>query len=119
MEFRKIIGKVKGRMWFFIGGCFVISLIFSWLVFQKTAPNFPIIFRSNEFDINFLGNRNLIWVIPILGMIFVGINFWLSELLKRKDNLEERDLSWLLFFANIGIAILVLLIGIQIYILNR
>jgi len=115
MEFRKIIGKIKGKTWFFIGGCFVISLIFSWLVFQKTAPNFPVIFRSNDFGINFLGNRNFLWQIPILGMIFVIINFWLSRLFQKTN----KNLSKLLVFANIGIAVLILLISAQIYILNR
>ncbi|MDD3491725.1 MAG: hypothetical protein PHG13_02085 [Candidatus Pacebacteria bacterium] len=115
MKFYKIINRTREKYWLLIIGCFIISLILNWLVFDKTIANFPVIFRSNEFGINFLGHRNLIWVIPALGMIFISINFWLSELLKTKD----KDLSWLLFFANMSIAVLILLISIQIYILNR
>ncbi|MDD5760782.1 MAG: hypothetical protein PHF45_01865 [Candidatus Pacebacteria bacterium] len=112
------VQNIVGKIWFFIGGCILISFLLSWSVFQKTMPNFPVIFRSNEFGINFLGHRNLIWVIPILGMIFISINFWLRELLEENSEIQEKNLSWLLFFANIGIAVLALLISIQIYILN-
>ena len=114
MKVHNIIGKI----WFFIGGCILISFILSCLVFEKTTPNFPVIFRSNDFGINFLGNRNLLWTIPILGMIFIGVNFWLFQLFQDNKKLNDKSLSWLLFFANIGVAVLVLLISIQIYIFN-
>jgi uncharacterized membrane protein len=110
--------KILKKVWFFIGGCILISFFLSWLVFEKAAPNFPVIFRSNDFGINFLGNRNLLWVVPILGMIFIGINFWLSQLLQDNSKFHEKNLSWLLFFANIGIAVLVLLISVQVYVFN-
>lgn len=114
MKVRNIIGKI----WFFIGGCILTSFILSWMVFQKTTLNFPVIFRSNDFGINFLGNRNLLWIIPILAMIFIGINFWLSQSFQANNKINDKSLSWLLFFANIGVAVLVLLISIQIYIFN-
>ena len=117
MDLQKV--TMTEKFWFFILGCILVSFVFNWLVFQKTTPNFPVIFRSNEFGINFLGHRNLIWVIPILGMIFIGINFLLSRLLEENPKIQEKNLSWLLFFANIGIAALLLLISVQIYILNR
>jgi hypothetical protein len=110
--------KILKKVWFFIGGCILISFFLSWLVFDKTAPNFPVVFRSNDFGINFLGDRNFLWIIPILGMIFIGINSWLSQLIKDNRGLYDKSLSWLLFFANIGVSVLVLLISIQIYVFN-
>jgi len=103
------------KNWLFLGTGFIISIFLNWLVFQKTGPNFPVIFRSNDFGINFLGNRNLLWQIPILGIIFVYINYQLSLLFQDSN----KNLSKLLFFANIGVAVLVFLISAQIYILNR
>jgi len=103
------------KSWLFLGAGFVISIFLNWLVFEKTGPNFPVIFRSNDFGINFLGNRNLLWQIPVLGIIFLYINYQLSLLFKDSN----KNLSKLLFFANIGVVVLVLLISIQIHILNR
>jgi hypothetical protein len=110
--------RIFKKAWFFIVGCILISFLLSWLVFGKTAPNFPVVFRSNDFGINFLGDRNLLWIIPLLGMVFIGINFWLSQLFQDNNKLYDKSLSWLLFFANIGVAVLVLLISIQVYIFN-
>lgn len=103
------------KSWLFLGTGFIISIFLNWLVFQKTGPNFPVIFRSNDFGINFLGNRNLLWQIPILGIIFIYINYRLSQLFQDSN----KSLNNLLFFANIGITVLVFLISVQIYILNR
>ena len=103
------------KSWLFFGAGFIISILLNWLVFQKTGPNFPVIFRSNDFGINFLGNRNLLWQIPVLGIIFIYINYQLSLLFQDSN----KNLSKLLFFANIGVAVLVFLISAQIYILNR
>jgi len=119
------------KSWLLLGLTFVISIFLNWLVYRKTGPNFPVIFRSNDFGINFLGNRNLLWQIPVLGIIFIYINYWLSRLFQ-SSNYEPKannkvlskrgsykNLSKLLFFANIGVAVLVFLISAQIYILNR
>jgi len=103
------------KSWILLGASFVISIFLNWLVYRKTGPNFPVIFRSNDFGINFLGNRNLLWQIPVLGIIFVYINYWLSRIFQHSD----KNLSNLLFFANIGVAVLIFLISAQIYILNR
>ena len=103
------------KSWLFLGTGFIISIFLNWLVFQKTGPNFPVIFRSNDFGINFLGNRNLLWQIPVLGIIFIYINYQLSLLFKDSN----KSLNNLLFFANIGVAVLVFLISAQTYILNR
>lgn len=103
------------KSWILLGISFIISIFLNWLVYNKTGPNFPVIFRSNDFGINFLGSRNLLWQIPVLGIIFVYINYWLSWLFQDSN----KSLSNLLFFANIGVAILVFLISAQIYILNR
>ena len=103
------------KSWLFLSAGFIISIFLNWLVFEKTGPNFPVIFRSNDFGINFLGNRNLLWQIPILGIIFIYINYRLSLLFQDSN----KNLSKLLFFANIGVAVLVFLISAQIYILNR
>ena len=111
--------RIKQRFWILIGAVITICIFLNWLVFQKTAPDFPVIFRSNEFGINFLGHRNLLWIIPILGVVFIGLNFWLSQLFQENNRIQEKNLNWLLFFANIGIAILVLLLSVQIYFLNR
>lgn len=119
MNFYKIINKIKDKAWLLISGSFLISFALNWLVFDKAFPNFSVIFRSNEFGINYLGHRNLIWIIPILGIIFIIINYWLSGLLRSKSREDEGGLSWLLFFANMSIAVLILLISTQIYILNR
>ena len=119
MKFKEILGKIRKKTWLLVKGSFIISFVLNWLVYQNTGPNFPVIYRSNEFSINFLGSRNYIWIIPILGMVFIFINLWIKNLLKAKNNSEEKSLSLLLFFANIGITILVLLVSIQIYFLNR
>ena len=119
MKLIKFLKKIRKKIWLFAVGIFLISFILNWLVYQNSGPNFPVIYRSNEFSINFLGSRNFIWIIPILGMIFIFINLWIIDLLKVKNNSEERNLSLLLFFANIGIVILVFLISIQIYFLNK
>lgn len=124
--------NILKKSWLLLGMSFIISIFLNWLVFQKTAPNFPVIFRSNDFGINFLGNRNLLWQIPVLGIIFVYINYRLSRLFRVKRETRfwskadrflfedsNKNLSNLLFFANIGVAVLVLLISAQIYILNR
>ncbi|MFA5392305.1 MAG: hypothetical protein WC306_01225 [Candidatus Paceibacterota bacterium] len=99
----------------FLLGCLFGSLLLNYFVFKKSAPNFPVILRTNDFGTNFLANRYVIWQISILGIILILINTFLSRFLKRR----EENLSKLLFFATIGIAILLLLISIQIYFLNR
>ena len=93
----------------------ILSLILNFLVFQKSSPNFPVILRTNDFGTNFLANRYAIWQIPILGVILILINSFLSHLLKK----NKENLSKLFLFANIGIGILMLLISIQVYLLNR
>jgi len=93
----------------------ILSLIWNFLVFQKSSPNFPVILRTNDFGTNFLANRYAIWQIPILGVILIIINSFLSHLLKK----NKENLSKLFLFANIGIGILMLLISIQVYLLNR
>lgn len=103
------------KSWLLLGASFIISIFLNWLVYRKTGPNFPVVFRSNDFGINFLGNRNLLWQIPVLGIIFVYVNYWLSQLFRGSN----KNLSNLLFFANIGVAVLIFLISAQIYILNR
>jgi len=113
-------------------GCFLISFLLDYFVFKKSAPNFPVIFRSNDFGINFLANRNFLWQIPILGIVFIIINFLLSRLFRAKRETRSwskanrflfqktnKNLSKLVFFVNIGIAVLILLISVQIYLLNR
>lgn len=107
--------KIVQRVWIVIGACLIISIFLNWLVFKQTGNNFLVIFRSNDFGTNFLGNRNFLWQVPILGIVFIGINFLLSRLFQKRN----KGLSKLLFFANIGIAVLVFLISAQIYILNR
>ncbi len=107
--------NISQKSWLLLGTSFVISIFLNWIVFKKTGPNFPVIFRSNDFGINFLGNRNLLWQIPVLGIIFIYINYWLSRLFQG----SYKNLSKLLFFANIGVAIFILLISTQIYFLNR
>ncbi len=123
--------NISQKSWLLLGTSFVISFFLNWLVFRKTGPNFPVIFRSNDFGINFLGHRNLLWQIPVLGIIFVYINYWLSRLFQSSYYEPEannkvfakqgsyKNLSRLLFFANIGVAVLILLISVQIYFLNR
>ena len=96
-------------------GCFFISFLLDYFVFKKSAPNFPVILRTNDFGTNFLANRYAIWQIPILGIILILINNFLSRLLRK----NKENLSKLFLFANIGIAILLLLISLQIYFLNR
>ena len=96
-------------------GLFLISFLLNFSVFKKSAPNFPVALRTNDFGTNFLANRYAIWQIPILGIILILINSFLSRLLRK----NKENLSKLFFFANIGIAILVLLISFQVYWLNR
>jgi hypothetical protein len=93
----------------------IFSLGLNLLVFYKARPNFPVILRTNDFGINFLANRYAIWQIPILGIALILINSFLSYLLKK----NQENLSKLLLFANIGVAILLLLISLQVYLLNR
>lgn len=110
-----MIKTILRKSWLLLGTSFIISIFLNWLVYNKTGPNFPVIFRSNDFGINFLGSRNLLWQIPVLGIIFVYINHWLSKSFQDSN----KSLSNLLFFANIGVTVLVFLISAQIYILNR
>jgi len=107
--------NVQQKAWTLLGVSFIVSILLNWLVFRRAGTNFPVIFRSNDFGINFLGNRNLLWQIPVLGMVFVGINYSLSRLFEKSN----KNLSKLLFFVNIGVAVLILLISSQIYFLNR
>lgn len=86
-----------------------------YFVFKKSAPNFPVILRTNDFGTNFLANRYAIWQIPVLGVVLISINLLLSQLFQN----TKKNLSQALFFANIGVAILICLISVQIYILNR
>jgi len=99
----------------FLLGCFLISFLLDYFVFKKSAPNFPVILRTNDFGTNFLANRYAIWQIPVLGIILISINFLLSRLFQN----TKKNLNQVLFFANIGVAILIFLISFQIYILNR
>lgn len=99
----------------FLFGCFLISFLLDYFVFKKSAPNFPVILRTNDFAINFLANRYAIWQIPILGMVMVYVN----NILARTFVSSRQNLSKLFFSANIGIAVLVLLVSVQIYLLNR
>jgi len=107
--------NIKQKTLILLGVSFVVSILLNWLVFRKAGTNFPVIFRSNDFGINFLGNRNLLLQIPILGVAFMGINYSLLQLFEKSN----KNLSKLLFFANIGVAVLILLISVQIYFLNR
>lgn len=115
LRLRAHMKNIKQKSWILLGVSFVVSIFLNWLVFRKAGTNFPVIFRSNDFGINFLGNRNLLFQIPILGMVFVGINYSLLQLFEKSN----KNLSKLLFFANIGVAVLILLISAQIYFLNR
>ena len=99
---------------YFISACFLISFLLNFLIFKKSSPNFPVILRTNDFGTNFLANRYAIWQIPVLGVILILINSFLSRLLRK----SKENLSFFLLFANIGIAILMLLISLQIYFLN-
>ncbi|MGC8851542.1 MAG: hypothetical protein ACP5PR_00310 [Minisyncoccia bacterium] len=92
-----------------------ISLTLNFSVFKKTGPNFPVVLRTNDFGINFLANRYALWQTPLLGIILILINSVLSYFLKR----DRENLSKLLFFANIGIGFLLLVISLQVYFLNR
>ncbi|MDD2677974.1 MAG: hypothetical protein WC288_01135 [Candidatus Paceibacterota bacterium] len=94
---------------------FVFSFFLNWQVFKKTAPDFPVVYRSNDLGLNLLGRRTLIWEAWFLGLFFLGINYLLSRFFGR----EERNLSLIFFFVNIGIAFLVLIISSQVYFLNR
>ena len=108
-------GTGKRSLTIILVGLFGIS---SWLllaVFQKSAPNFPVAIRTNDFGSNFLANRFVLWQIPILGLILIALNSILARVLKDS---EER-LSFFLKSVNIGIAVLILLISVQIYLLNR
>jgi len=113
-------------------GCFLISFLLDYFVFKKSAPNFPVILRTNDFGTNFLANRYAIWQIPVLGIILISINFLLSRLFRAKRETRfwteanrflfqntKKNLNQVLFFVNIGVAILIFLISLQIYILNR
>lgn len=96
-------------------GLFGLSSWILLVVFQKSAPNFPVAIRTNDFGSNFLANRFVLWQIPILGLILIALNSILARVLKDS---EER-LSFFLKSVNIGIAVLILLISVQIYLLNR
>lgn len=98
-----------------IVGLNIISLLLFFFVFYKSRPNFPIIVRTNDLGINYLINRYYIWQIPFSGILIIIINSILSYVFQK----TQKYLSKLLFFANIGITILLLLISVQLYFLNR
>jgi len=93
----------------------LISLILNFLVFYKSRPNFPVILRTNDFGSNFLVSRYLLWQIPVLGIALLLLNHFLSQKLR----VTHTNLSFLLNSVNIGIVIVMFLISLQIYILNR
>lgn len=104
------------RFSFILGGVLLLlSFFLNWLVFKKTAPNFPVILRINDFGINFLVNRIFLWQPLLVGGIFIICNSFLGFFLQK----QHKALSNLLFFVNIGIGFLLLLISLQIYLLNR
>lgn len=93
----------------------LISLGLDFLVFYKSRPNFPVILRTNDFGSNFLVSRYLLWQIPILGIALLLLNYFLSRKLKQ----SHVRLSFLLNSVNIGIIVIMFLISLQIYFLNR
>jgi len=104
----------KKIYYYLVIGCFMVAFLLSYLVFRRTTPNFPVMFRRSDLGTNLLGARNSIWEVPILGLFFVLVNHFLASFCVR----ENKNLKKLLFFVSIGIAFLVLLISIQIYYLN-
>jgi len=111
MEYKEKDNKI---CYYLIIGCFFIAFLLSYLVFRKTTPNFPVMFRKNDLGINLLGARNSVWEVPILGLFFILVNHFLASFYAR----ENKNLKKLLFFVNMGVALLVLLISAQIYYLN-
>jgi hypothetical protein len=93
----------------------MISLGLIFLVFYKARPNFPVIIKSNDLGINFLSDRYSLWLIPLVGLIFIGINSLLMYFLRQ----EQENLRKLLFSVNILITVIIFIISIQVYILNR
>jgi len=105
------------------------SIGLTFYTFTKIAANFPAVIRANDFGFNFLAHRNAVWQIIIVGIILIFLNAFLTRYLKNdssKTDSEAGDeasdkaenLRSLLFFANMVVAVLVLLISIQIYFLN-
>jgi len=106
---------IKKIYYFVLIGSFVISLILNFIIFKRTELNFPVALRTNDFGINFVANRYALWQAPLLGVILILLNSVLIYFLKT----NQKNLSKLLFFANIGIGFLLLLISLQVYFLNR
>ena len=95
-------------------GSIVLSFFLSWLVWRRTPHNFPVIFRKSELGINLLGARNTIWEVPLIGTFFIAVNYFFSRFFLSSG----KGLKKLILFVNLGIAVLLLLISIQIYWLN-
>jgi len=94
--------------------CFLLSLVILFSVYLKTAPDFPVIVKPNDFGYNFLTQRLRIWYIPLLSFLFIAINKLIYQIaLGRK-----RNLSLLVKFVNLEIAVLTLIISLQVFFLN-
>jgi len=115
MFINKLFSKQSHAITFGIIFILIISLVLNYLVFRKSAPNFPVILRINDFGSNFLTNRYSLWQTPALGIILIVLNYLLSRALQK----SHQRLSFLLNSVNIGITVIMLLISLQIYILNR
>lgn len=113
-NYLRIFGQKFFPEEFIVLGSITLSFFLAWLVWRRTSPNFPVIFRSSDLGRNLLGKRNTIWEVPFIGTLFIFINYFLSHFAFS----SRKNLKRLVLFVNLGIAILLLLISIQIYWLN-
>lgn len=102
------------RYWAIIAITLGMSYLLAFITWRKLPNTFPLVLRSNLQGLRYLGGRYLVWLIPILGGLFIFIN----QIINLQFFPDNKRLNKLVLFANIGIAVLVLVISIQLWWFN-
>ena len=100
--------------WLIIGVILGLSCLIALVTWVRMPADFPFIVRTNVEGLRYLGERYLVWLIPVIAAIFVLLNQFIVKYFFRSN----KRLNKLVLFANIGIVLLTLIISIQWWWLN-
>jgi len=100
-----------------------IFILISWLfslaicsyIFFSTHKDLPVILHFGPQGIDYLGKKIEIFCLPLIGLFFLGINYFLFERLMKKD----KNLANYLIYLNILVAILLVILSLKYLFLNR
>lgn len=92
----------------------LISIIISILFYYQAPKELPVILRADLEKVYLLGDAYLIFIVPILGIIFIFLNFYLLKFITEK----EKNLRLFLLSVNMIIATLIFVILLYLYFLN-